>query len=102
MRLARRNETYEIRWKENVRLEDGSITRERRTEPGGHTKSIAYTKAEKVHRNLERSSGYHGAPPRPKDVPKATPAAKTLRQISELWLAQHPSNATKPWRGRGL
>jgi integrase len=88
IRLARAKETYEIRWRENVRSEDGTVVRERRAEPGGHSKAAAYAKAEKVWRNLDRSGGYHGAPPRPRNEPAAR-AAKTLQQIGELWLAQH-------------
>ena len=96
MRLARRNETYEIRWRENLRHDDGTVTRKWRTEPGGHSKAIAYTQAEKIHRNLIRTNGYHGAPARPKGEPKAPPRPKTLKQVADLWLAQHPSNPTKP------
>jgi integrase len=88
MQLARAKETYEIRWRENVRSENGAVVRERRTEPSGHSKATAFAKAEKVWRNLDRSGGYHGAPPRPRTDPTAR-TAKTLKQVGELWLAQH-------------
>jgi hypothetical protein len=54
-------------------------------EPGGNSKAAAFTKAEKVWRNLDRSGGYLGAPPR---AEPAARAAKTLKQIGVLWLAQ--------------
>src|SRR4051794_27434623 len=94
MQLARARETYELRWRENVRGDDGAVTRERRTAPGGNSKAAAYTRAEKVWRNLDRTGGYHGSPP-VAAVP-ATPTVRTLKQVAQLWLAQHPSNAHKP------
>ena len=88
MRLARAKETYEIRWRENVRGEDGAVVRERRSAPGGKSKAVAYTKAEKVWRNLDRSGGYHGTPP--VAVVQPQPTVRTLQQVAQLWLAQHP------------
>lgn len=90
MRLARRNETYEIRWRENARQEDGTITRERRNEPGGHSKAIAYPQAEKVYRNLVTSSGYHGAPARPNCEPKTPPQPTTLTFVASITGARSP------------
>src|SRR3954470_3440486 len=94
MQLARARETYELRWRANVRGEDGAVTRARRTAPGGNSKAAAYTRAEKVWRNLDRSGGYHGSPP--VAAVEATPRVRTLKQVAQLWLAQHPSNADKP------
>jgi integrase len=88
MRLARVRETYELRWRENVRGDDGAVTRVRRTAPGGNSKAVAYGRAEKVWRNLDRSGGYHGSPPAAALV--STPTVRTLKQVSQLWLAQHP------------
>ena len=88
MRLARAKETYELRWRENLRAEDGAVTRIRRTAPGGHSKAAAYARAEKVWRNLDRSGGYHGTPPIAA-LPTA-PTVRTLQQVAQLWLAQHP------------
>src|SRR4051812_48617027 len=88
MQLARARETYELRWRENVRGEDGAVTRERRRAPGGNSKATAYERAEKVWRNLDRSGGYHGSPP--VATVEATPTVRTLKQVAELWLAQHP------------
>jgi integrase len=88
MRLARVKETYELRWRENLRGDDGTITRVRRTAPGGNSKAVAYGRAEKVWRNLDRSGGYHGTPP--VAALAVTPKVRTLKQVAELWLAQHP------------
>jgi hypothetical protein len=56
MRLARRNETYEIRWRENIRHDDGTITRERRSEPGDKRVKRVYLtpEAERVHKRIWR------------------------------------------------
>src|SRR3954452_7133758 len=94
MQLARARETYELRWRENVRSEDGAVTRERRTAPGGNSKAAAYTRAEKVWRNLDRSGGDHGSPP--VAAVETKPTVRTLKQVAQLWLAQHPSNGDKP------
>src|SRR4051812_38021071 len=94
MQLARARETYELRWRENVRGDDGAVTRQRRRAPGGNSKAAAYARAEKVWRNLDRSGGYHGTPP--VAAVEATPRVRTLKQGAQLWLAQHPSNADKP------
>jgi len=88
MRLARANETYELRWRENVRADDGAVTRIRRSAPGGNSKASAYARAEKVWRNLDRSGGYHGTPP--VAAVQITRTVRTLRQVAQLWLAQHP------------
>src|SRR4051794_15512483 len=42
MQLARARETYELRWRELVRGDDGAVTRERRRAPGGNSKAAAY------------------------------------------------------------
>jgi integrase len=90
IRLGRKAETYELRWRETIHDENsGPPVRERRATPGGYTKAEAYTRAEKVYRSLERSDGRTGAPPRPLAATR-TRTPKTLRQVSELWLAQHP------------
>jgi len=77
MRLARAKETYELRWRENVRAEDGAVTRVRRTAPGGHSKAAAYARAENVWRNLDRSArcrtGGHAS--WPADLPPASTAS---------------------------
>jgi integrase len=88
MRLARVRETYELRWRENVRGDDGTVTRVRRTAPGGNSKAAAYARAEKVWANLDRSGGYHGTPP--VAALQRTPTLRTLKQVAQLWLAQHP------------
>jgi integrase/recombinase XerC len=88
MRLARVRETYELRWRENVRSDDGTITRVRRTTPGGNSKAAAYARAEKVWRNLDRSGGHHGSPPAA--ALAAAPTVRTLKQVAQVWLAQHP------------
>jgi integrase len=88
MQLARARETYELRWRELVRGDDGAVTRERRRAPGGNSKAAAYERAEKVWRNLDRSGGYHGSPP--VAAVEATPTVRTLKQVAELWLDQHP------------
>jgi hypothetical protein len=88
MRLARVRETYELRWRENARGEDGAVTRVRRTAPGGNSKAVAYGRAETVWRNLDRSGGYHGTPPTA--ALQTPPKVRTLRQVAQLWLAQHP------------
>jgi integrase len=94
IRLSRKAETYELRWRETVRDENGGPpVRERRAAPGGYTKAEAYTRAEKVYRSLERSDGRTGAPPRPATTTR-TRTPQTLRQISDLWLAQHPGKPT--------
>jgi integrase len=41
-----------------------------------------------VWRNLDRSGGYHGSPP--KAVLEHTPTVRILKQVAHLWLAQHP------------
>jgi integrase len=64
------------------------VTRERRRAAGGNSKAAAYGRAEKVWRNLDRSGGYHGSPPIA--AVEATPTVRTLKQVAELWLAQHP------------
>src|SRR5450755_2766062 len=67
IRLGRKAETYELRWRETVRDEGGGPpVRERRAAPGGYIKAEAYTRAEKVNRALEHSDGRQGAPPQPK------------------------------------
>ena len=88
IRLARVKETYELRWRENVRGDDGAVTRVRRTAPGGNSKAVAYARAEKVWANLDRSGGYHGTPP--SAAVRPVPTVRTLKQVSQLWLAQHP------------
>ena len=80
MRLARAQETYELRRRENVRGDDGTVTRVRRTAPGGNSKAVAYARAEKVWRNLDRSGGYHGTPP--VAALQATPPVRTLKQVA--------------------
>ena len=39
-------------------------------------------------RNLDRSGGYHGTPPTAALV--STPTVRTLKQVGQVWLAQHP------------
>src|SRR3954449_1786237 len=42
MQLARARETYELRWRELVRGDDGAVSRRRRRAPGGNSKAAAY------------------------------------------------------------
>jgi hypothetical protein len=41
-----------------------------------------------VWRNLDRSGGYHGSPPAA--ALAAAPTVRTLKQVAQVWLAQHP------------
>ena len=94
IQLARVHETFEVRWREYIRHDDGRITRQRRSRPGGHTKRVAYTEAEQVWKNLDRSGGFHGGPPRRAQPAAATPPARTLSEVGELWLDQHTGKAS--------
>lgn len=45
----------------------------------------------RVWRNLDRSGGHHGTPPIA--ALPAEPKVRTLQQVAQLWLAQHPGAA---------